>query len=74
MAPVLACVGLLASLWLVLTNFTLVTGASVAVRTVLALVPVAGLVLGVAFGERVARAGVPEPGLPQLVGIRSLIR
>jgi amino acid transporter len=50
-APVLACVGLLGSLWLVLSNFTLVTGGSVPVSTVLALVPVAGLLLGVARGQ-----------------------
>jgi amino acid transporter len=52
-APVLACVGLLASLWLVLTNFTLVTGGSAALSTVLALVPVAGLLIGVARGQQV---------------------
>jgi amino acid transporter len=50
-APALACAGLLASVWLVLTNFTLVTGGSVAVSTVLALVPVAGLLLGLAIGQ-----------------------
>ncbi len=52
-APVLACVGLLGSLWLVLSNFTLVTGGSVAVSTVLALVPVVGLLVGVARGQGV---------------------
>lgn len=51
-APVLACGGLLAGLWLVLSNFTLVTGASATASTVLALVPVAGLLLGVAIGQR----------------------
>ena len=51
-APVLASLGLLGSLWLVLTNFTLVTGGSVAVSTVLALIPVAGLLLGLAVGGR----------------------
>ncbi len=52
-APVLACVGLLASLVLVLSKFTQITGGSVAVSTVLALVPVLGLVAGVARGQRV---------------------
>ena len=58
-APVLACAGLLGSLWLVLSNFTLVTGGSAAVSTVLALVPVAGLLAGAARGQsvRAARAG-----------------
>lgn len=51
-APVIACAGLLTGLWLVLSNFTLVTGASAVASTVLALVPVAGLVLGVAIGQR----------------------
>ncbi|WP_163751880.1 APC family permease [Mycolicibacterium helvum] len=45
-APVLACLGLLASMWLVLTNFTLVTGGSAALSTVLAAVPFVGLLLG----------------------------
>ncbi len=35
-APVLAVLGLLASLWLVLSNFTLVTGGSATLSTVLA--------------------------------------
>ncbi|MBX7450365.1 APC family permease [Mycolicibacterium sp. 3033] len=45
-APALAVLGLLASLWLVLSNFTLVTGGSAAVSTVLAAIPFAGLVIG----------------------------
>ncbi|CAJ1500997.1 APC family permease [[Mycobacterium] burgundiense] len=44
--PVAALLGLLGSLWLVLSNFTLVTGGSVAVSAVLAAVPFTGLVLG----------------------------
>ncbi|TRW81549.1 APC family permease [Mycolicibacterium sp. 018/SC-01/001] len=47
-APTLAVLGLLASLWLVLSNFTLVTGGSVTVSTVLAAIPFLGLVLGFA--------------------------
>ncbi|MGW0161423.1 APC family permease [Mycobacterium sp. NPDC003323] len=45
-APALAVLGLLGSLWLVLSNFTLVTGGSVTVSTILAAVPFVGLVLG----------------------------
>lgn len=51
-APVLAVLGLLASAWLVLSNFTLVTGGSVQVSTALALVPVVALLAGVALGGR----------------------
>jgi amino acid transporter len=59
-APVLACAGLLGSLWLVLSNFTLVTGGSVMVSTLLALVPVVGLLIGVARGQAVRGARAPE--------------
>ena len=52
-APALACVALVGSLWLVLSNFTLVTGGSVAVSTVLALVPLVGLVIGIVRGQGV---------------------
>jgi amino acid transporter len=45
-APALACLGLLASLWLVLTNFTLVTGGSATLSAILAAVPFAGLLVG----------------------------
>ena len=45
-APALACVGLLASLWLVLTNFTLVTGGSATLSAILAAVPFVGLLVG----------------------------
>jgi len=45
-APALAVLGLLASLWLVLSNFTLVTGGSVMLSTVLAAIPFVGLVIG----------------------------
>lgn len=41
-----ALLGLLASMWLVLTNFTLVTGGSAALSTVLAAIPFAGLLVG----------------------------
>ena len=51
-APALACLGLLASLWLVLTNFTLVTGGSAALSTVLAAIPFAGLLVGACCGGR----------------------
>jgi amino acid transporter len=51
-APALACLGLLGSLWLVLSNFTLVTGGSVALSTALAAVPFVGLAIGFAAGSR----------------------
>lgn len=51
-APGLACVGLLASLWLVLSNFTLVTGGSAALSTALAAIPFLGLLIGILVGGR----------------------
>ena len=57
-APVLACAALLMSLWLVLTNFTLVTGGSATVSTILALIPVAGLIVGIVRGQNVPDAQV----------------
>lgn len=45
-APALACAGLLGSLWLVLTNFTLVTGGSATLSAILAAIPFVGLVGG----------------------------
>ena len=45
-APVLAVVGLIISLWLVVSNFTLVTGGSIDVSIALGLIPVAALVIG----------------------------
>ena len=45
-APALAVAGLLASLWLVLSNFTLVTGGSTTLSTVLAALPFVGLIIG----------------------------
>ena len=47
-APALAVLGLLGSLWLVLSNFTLVTGGSATLSTVLAAIPFLGLVIGFA--------------------------
>ena len=47
-APALAVVGLLGSLWLVLSNFTLVTGGSATLSTVLAAIPFLGLIVGFA--------------------------
>ena len=61
-APALACVGLLASMWLVLSNFTLVTGGSVALSTMLAVVPFLGLLVGYVIGQPERRAGQPDPG------------
>ena len=45
-APGLAVLGLLGCLWLVLSNFTLVTGGSVGLSAVLAAIPFLGLVIG----------------------------
>ncbi len=45
-APALAVLGLLGSLWLVLSNFTLVTGGSVGLSAVLAAIPFVGLIVG----------------------------
>ncbi len=59
-APVLAILGLLASLWLVLSNFTLVTGGSIEVSTVLALIPAIALVVGILLGGRWDLAATPE--------------
>ncbi|MGJ6126698.1 APC family permease [Mycolicibacterium sp. Y3] len=47
-APALAVLGLLGSLWLVLSNFTLVTGGSTTLSTILAAIPFLGLVIGFA--------------------------
>jgi amino acid transporter len=50
-APALACIGLLVSMWLVLSNFTLVTGGSFALSTMLAVVPFLGLLIGFLIGQ-----------------------
>jgi amino acid transporter len=50
-APALACLGLLASLWLVLANFTLVTGGSTTLSAILAAVPFLGLLIGCLVGR-----------------------
>jgi amino acid transporter len=55
-APALAVVGLLISLWLVVSNFTLVTGGSVGVSVLLGLIPVAALVVGLFVKARAAKA------------------
>jgi hypothetical protein len=51
-APAVAVLGLLVCGWLVLSNFTLVTGGSTGVSTVLALIPVVAFVVGLALGGR----------------------
>ena len=43
--------GLLASLWLVLSNFTLVTGGSATLSAALAAVPFLGLLVGCLVGQ-----------------------
>lgn len=51
-APAVAVLGLLVCAWLVISNFTLVTGGSAGVSTVLALIPVAAFVVGCLLGGR----------------------
>ena len=51
-APAVAVLGLVTCGWLVLSNFTLVTGGSAGVSAVLALIPVAAFVGGFAAGGR----------------------
>ena len=50
--PALAVLALAVAAWLVLSNFTMVTSGSVAVSTVLALVPVAALVAGIIVNRK----------------------
>lgn len=61
-APVVACLGLAVSMWLVLSKFTLVTGGSVLLSVLLALVPFAGLAVGVLAPRRGTAAGADGPG------------
>jgi amino acid transporter len=51
-APVLAVIGLIGSLWLVVSNFTLVTGGSIGVSIVLGFVPVVAFVIGLFLRSR----------------------
>ncbi|SDU96967.1 Amino acid transporter [Microlunatus sagamiharensis] len=67
-APVVAILGLLACAWLVVSNFTLVTGGSVAVSTVLALVPPAAFVLGLVLGGRYSLLEDAEESGADVVG------
>lgn len=60
-APIVAILGLLVSLWLVLSNFTLVTGGSAGVSTVLAVIPLVALVAGVIAGRRLSLGEAEEP-------------
>ncbi|WP_329348973.1 MULTISPECIES: APC family permease [unclassified Streptomyces] len=59
-APVLAVLGLLASLWLVFSNFTLVTGGSMGVSIVLGVIPFAAFAAGIARGPKKN----PQPAAP----------
>lgn len=51
-APVVAVVGLLAAMYLVLSNFTLVTGGSPELSAILAAIPAAAMVAGILLGGR----------------------
>lgn len=70
LAPVLAVIGLGISLWLVIANFKLVTGGSAALSTVLALIPVAALVLGISLGGKYKVGAVEVPNTELLETIR----
>jgi len=61
-APVVAVIGLAVSLWLVLSNFTLITGGSIELSVVLALIPVAAGVLGAVQGgrHRIGEIQIPD--------------
>lgn len=59
-APVVAVLGLLGCSWLVLSNFTLVTGLGVVPSTVLALVPPVTFVIGLVRGPAAGRAPADE--------------
>lgn len=50
LAPASACLGLVASGWLVLSNFTLVTGGSATLSAILAAIPFAGFLVGWVIG------------------------
>jgi amino acid transporter len=52
-APALSVLGLAGSFWLVVSNFTLVTGGSVGVSIVLGLIPVVALIAGLFIRSRV---------------------
>ncbi|MFT9473031.1 hypothetical protein [Streptomyces sp. Mo3] len=49
-APLLAVAGLLTALWLVFSNFTLVTGGGVGVSIVLGVIPFLALIAGLVRG------------------------
>ncbi len=53
--PAVAVLGLIVSMWLVVSNFTLVTGSSVAVSVILGLIPLAALIVGAIIGQRGGR-------------------
>lgn len=53
--PVLASAGLVFSMWLVLSNFTLVTGGTVLLSTILAVIPFVAMVLGAVRGQKASR-------------------
>ena len=50
--PIFAIAGLCVALWLVLSNFTLVTGGSASVSTILAIIPAVAMALGILLGKR----------------------
>lgn len=59
--PAAAVIGLVVALWLVLSNFTLVTGGSMVVSVILALVPLGAFVVGILMGRRFPLDAPTEP-------------
>lgn len=61
LAPAAATIGLSASLWLVLSKFTMVTGGSVVLSALLALLPFTAFAVGAALGGRYRLGSVERP-------------
>ncbi|MFG3258735.1 APC family permease [Streptomyces sp. NPDC048172] len=59
-APLLALAGLLTGLWLVVSNFTLITGGGTAVSIALGAIPFAAFAAGLAYGHRPGKGDLPE--------------
>lgn len=72
--PAIAVLGLLASLWLVLSNFDLVTGAGAVAGTVLAAIPAVALLLGVLLGGRFVLLAAEPDAQPSSTGDEALSR
>jgi len=60
-APSLTTLMLVGCLWLVLSNFTMITGGSVQVSAVIALIPLVAFIIGVLFGRSDSLASQTDP-------------